>query len=312
MNQILFIIDPVESLNFKKDSTIAMIAAAQRFGLSVWIAEPLDLSIEDNEVRVKARQIAFNGFGQAWFEVLSEETVPGCSFEVIFMRKDPPIDDAYRYACQLLTLLAKQGVQVVNPPESLLTLNEKIIITYFPQCIPETLISCDPQSLKQFARDYFDVIFKPLDGMGGEGIFRIREGEPNLNVIIEQLTQKGRRAIMAQRYLPEVVQGDKRILLIDGEPVNYCVARMPQQGETRANLAAGGYAQIQPLTDRDRWLCTQIAPQLESWGLRFVGIDVIGQYITEINITSPTCLRELLHEKDIDVAAELLLKLVTL
>ena len=222
------------------------------------------------------------------------------------MRKDPPFDNEFLYTTQMLEYAEKNGVLVVNRPQSLRDFNEKLFATQFPQCCPPLLVSRDTQRLKAFHAQQRDVIFKPLDGMGGMSIFRVQQNDPNINVILETLTQHGQRQIMAQKFIPEIVNGDKRILVIDGEPVPYALARIPLAGENRGNLAAGGTGQALALNERDRWICAQVAPTLKATGLLFVGLDVIGDYLTEINVTSPTCIRELDKAYSLDIAGSLM------
>jgi glutathione synthase len=222
------------------------------------------------------------------------------------MRKDPPFNNEYIYATYILEMAERLGTLIVNRCQSLRDCNEKMFATQFPQCCPELLVSADNARLKEFHKTHGDVIFKPLDGMGGSAIFRVKEDDPNVNVILETLTKFGTQTIMAQRYLPQIVDGDKRILMIKGQPVPYCLARIPSSGETRGNLAAGGSGRAQPLSDRDRWIAEQVGPTLVEKGLLFVGLDVIGDYLTEINVTSPTCIREINAAYDCDVAGQLM------
>jgi len=213
--------------------------------------------------------------------------------DVILMRTDPPVDDEYLYTTHLLEHAAAAGVMVINRPGSLRDVNEKIYAGWFPQCTPPTLVTSRSELLNEFLTEHDDIVVKPLNMMGGASIFRIRKGDPNTSVIIETMTTHGSRRIMAQRYIPEIVDGDKRILMVNGEPVPYALARIPLAGETRGNLAAGGRGEGVELSDRDRWICQQVGPTLKEKGLFFVGLDVIGDYLTEINVTSPTCVREL-------------------
>jgi glutathione synthase len=224
--------------------------------------------------------------------------------DAVLMRKEPPFDMEFIYSTYLLEMAEKEGVTILNRPGSIRDCNEKLYALQFPQCCPPHLVSRDPAILKAFHAEHKDVIFKPLDGMGGSSIFRVAEGDPNLNVIIETLTDDGKRQTMAQKFIPEIVNGDTRILLINGEPVPFGLARIPAKGETRGNLAAGGTGVTRPLTDRDRWICDQIGPDLKARGLHFVGIDVIGDYLTEINVTCPTCIREISKAHDIDIAGD--------
>jgi glutathione synthase len=226
--------------------------------------------------------------------------------DVILMRKDPPFDMEYIYSTYLLDIAQEAGVLVINHPQSVRDANEKLFTAWFPQCCPPTLVTRRKEWIKAFHQEQGDIILKPLDGMGGASIFKIAEGDPNFSVIVETLSHHGQQSVMAQRYLPDIVHGDKRILMIDGEPVPYALARIPAQGETRGNLAAGGRGEGRPLTDRDRWICEQVGPTLREKGLIFVGLDVIGDYLTEINVTSPTCIRELDKQFGLNIASDLL------
>jgi len=226
--------------------------------------------------------------------------------DVILMRKDPPFDNEFVYTTYILEEAERKGTLVVNRCASLRDCNEKIFATQFPQCCPPVLVSADMSRLKAFHLEHQDVIFKPLDGMGGTAIFRVKPGDPNLSVILETLTGHNQKTIMAQKFIPEITQGDKRILMINGEPVPYSLARVPPEGETRGNLAAGGAGRPQPLTERDRWIAAQVGPSLVAKGLLFVGLDIIGDYLTEINVTSPTCIREIDAGYDLDIGGQLM------
>jgi glutathione synthase len=241
---------------------------------------------------------------EKWFDVLDRRTVKTSEFDCLLMRKDPPFDMEYIYATYLLELIENTGVPVLNRPGSIRDCNEKLFALQFPQCTPSHLVSRNQEKLKSFHQKHRDVIYKPLDGMGGTSIFRAVEDEHNLSVIIETLTQHGQVQTMAQRYIPEIKEGDTRILLINGEPVPFGLARVPAKGETRGNLAAGGKAVGRELTDRDRYICEQVGPTLKEKGLYFVGIDVIGDYLTEINVTCPTCIKELDAAFDLDIAGD--------
>jgi glutathione synthase len=243
---------------------------------------------------------------EAWYSLADAREQALSELDVILMRVDPPFDNEYIYTTYLLEQSEREGTLVVNRCQSLRDCNEKIFATEFPQCCPPVLVSADSSRLKSFHGEHQDVIFKPLDGMGGTSIFRVKHDDPNINVILEVLTDFGKQTIMAQRYLPEIVDGDKRILMINGEPVPYCLARIPTGGETRGNLAAGGIGRAQALTERDRWIAAQIGPTLREKGLLFAGLDVIGDYLTEINVTSPTCIREIDSAYDLDISAQLM------
>ena len=243
---------------------------------------------------------------QHWFDLGEKVTRPITDVEAILMRKDPPFDMEYIYSTYLLEQAQANGVLIINDPQSLRDANEKVFTAWFPQCCPPTLVTRQKHLIKDFQQTHGDIILKPLDGMGGASIFRINQGDPNFSVIVETLSEHGKRSVMAQKYLPAIKDGDKRILLINGEPVPYALARIPAEGETRGNLAAGGRAEGRPLTDRDRWICEQVGPKLREKGLIFVGLDVIGDYLTEINVTSPTCIRELDRQFGINIGADLM------
>ena len=287
------VMDPIAGIAFKKDSSLAMLLAAQARGWSLFYMEQQDLYQLGSQARGRMRPLRVFNDPEHWFELDAEIDEPLGELDVILMRKDPPFNGEYVYATYLLELAEQAGALVVNRPQSLRDCNEKFFATQFPQCTPPTLVSRRSDILREFAREHRDIILKPLDEMGGASIFRHREGDPNLSVILETLTDHGARQIMAQRYIPEIKAGDKRILMIDGEPVPYCLARIPAAGETRGNLAAGGRGEARPLSDRDREIAAIVGPHLRARGLLFVGLDVIGDYLTEINITSPTCIREI-------------------
>ena len=287
------VMDPIAQINFKKDSSLAMLLAAQARGWSLFYMEQRDLYSNAGKARARMRPLQVFNDPQRWFALDAEQDAPLAELDVILMRKDPPFDNEFVYSTYLLEQAEREGVLVVNRPQSLRDCNEKLFATQFPHCMPPTLVSRRPDILREFADAQRDIILKPLDGMGGSSIFRHRAGDPNLSVILETLTAHGTQQCMAQGYLPAISEGDKRILMIDGEPVPYCLARIPAQGETRGNLAAGGRGVARPLSDRDRWIATQVGPVLREKGLLFVGLDVIGDFLTEINVTSPTCIREI-------------------
>ncbi|WP_263143153.1 glutathione synthase [Pseudomonas sp. RIT-PI-AD] len=287
------VMDPIARIAFKKDSSLAMLLAAQARGWSLFYMEPQDIYQKAGEARGRMRALRVFEDAGHWFELEAEVDAPLHDLDVILMRKDPPFDNEFVYATYLLEQAEQAGVLVVNRPRSLRDCNEKFFATQFTQCTPPTLVSRRADILREFAEEQRDIILKPLDGMGGSSIFRHRAGDPNLSVILETLTAHGTQQIMAQRYLPAIKDGDKRILMIDGEPVPYCLARIPAAGETRGNLAAGGRGEARPLSERDRWIAAQVGPALRERGLLFVGLDVIGEHLTEINVTSPTCIREI-------------------
>lgn len=298
------VMDPVRSINPKKDSTLAMMLAAQQRGWSIHVIELSGLYSAGGEVFAKGETVRVSDDTSRWVDVESTFNAPATSFDAILMRKDPPFNMEYIYATYLLEMVEDAGTPVLNRPGSIRDCNEKLHTLRFPQCCPPHLVAADADELKAFHREHHDVIFKPLDGMGGASIFRVGADGTNINVIIETLTQFGRTPIMVQRYLPEIAKGDTRILLINGEPIPYGLARIPSAGETRGNLAAGGEGVGRELTDRDRWICNQVGPALKERGLYFTGIDVIGDYLTEINVTCPTCIRELDRAFDIDIAGQ--------
>jgi glutathione synthase len=287
------VMDPIAQIKFYKDTTLALLLAAQERGWDLHYMEQSDLYLQQGEAFASTRTLFVADSSESWYELGLREDKRLSDLDIILMRKDPPFDTEYIYSTYILEVAQKSGVLVVNDPRSLRDCNEKIFATQFPQCCPPVLVSRDMQRLRDFHQLHDDVIFKPLDGMGGSRIFRCRQDDPNVGVILETLTGFGQQLIMAQRYIPEISAGDKRILVVDGEAIPYCLARVPAQGETRGNLAAGGTGVPQPLTDRDRWIVSQVAPTLKAKGLLFVGLDVIGDYLTEINVTSPTCAREI-------------------
>lgn len=287
------VMDPIATIKPYKDTTLALLLAAQERGWDLHYMEQSDLYLLQGEARARSRPLLVADNATAWYELGPAADIPLHSLDVVLMRKDPPFDNEYIYSTYILEAAEKMGTLVLNKPQSLRDCNEKVFATQFPQCCPPVLVSRDSARLRDFHREHADVIFKPLDGMGGSSIFRCKQDDPNVGVILETLTAHGQQLIMAQRYIPEIKQGDKRILVIDGEAVPYCLARIPAAGETRGNLAAGGTGVPQPLTDHDRWIVSQVAPTLKEKDLLFVGLDVIGEYLTEINVTSPTCAREI-------------------
>lgn len=291
--RLLVVMDPIERINPKKDSTLAMLWAAARRGHTLGYATQDQLWLDNGKaygqvapLQVFEGQAPFYQFGQSVTESLA-------SYDVILMRKDPPFDLRYIYSTYILEQAEREGAWVVNKPQSLRDCNEKLFATQFPELMVPTRVSSDQALLRAFLDQHHDIIVKPLDGMGGSGIFRLQTGSPNVGATLEMLTGLGQWPIMAQRYIPEISHGDKRILMINGEPVPYCLARIPQQGETRGNLAAGGTGVAQPLSENDRRIASTVGPILREKGLVFVGLDVIGDYVTEINVTSPTCIREI-------------------
>ncbi len=293
--------DVLETINPKKDSTLAMMEAAQERGWQIHVMYQGDLSIQDGVVYGKQRVIQLYPGQSPWFKLVQEISSPLNELDCVLLRKDPPFDMEYIYSTYLLEMA---DTLVLNNPASVRDCNEKLFALQFPQCCPPHLVTKDADLLKAFHSEHGDVIFKPLDGMGGTSIFRLKADDPNVSVIIETLTNLGNQQIMAQKYIPEIKQGDTRILMINGEPVPYGLARIPASGETRGNLAAGGSGVARPLNDRDRWICEQLGPELKRRGLYFVGIDVIGDYLTEVNVTCPTCIREINKAYDLDIAGD--------
>ena len=304
--QIGFILDPVEGLNTGKDTSLALIEAAQARGWSILYFQQSALRLEESAVRAVVRTLEVDLTRSDWYRLGEARDISIRELDAVFMRKDPPFDMNYIYSTYLLERAEQDGVLIVNRAGSLRDCNEKLFATGFADCCPPLLVSSGREPLKNFHRQYEDVIYKPLDGMGGNSIFRARPEEHNLNVILETLTDRGQIPIMAQKYLPEIVEGDKRILVINGEPVPHCLARIPSRGETRGNLAAGGRGEVRELSDRDRWIVAQVAPELRDRGLLFVGLDVIGDYLTEINVTSPTCVREIDQGAGTDIGSMLM------
>lgn len=287
------IMDPIAQIKYQKDTTLALLWAARDQGFDLLYGEMDALSLRHGEAYARLAPLSVFADERRWFELGEAQAHRLGDIDVVLMRKDPPFDNQYVYATYILEAAEQQGALVVNKPQSLRDCNEKVFATQFPQCCPPVLVARNMTELKRFHREQGDVVLKPLDGMGGSKIFRVRSDDPNLSVILETLTEHGREYIMAQRYIPEIALGDKRILVVDGEAVPYCLARIPAAGESRGNLAAGGRGVAQPLSERDQWIVSQVAPTLRQKGLLFVGLDVIGDYLTEINVTSPTCVREI-------------------
>lgn len=300
------VMDPIADINYKKDSTLAMLWAAQARDWELYYMEPGDLYLEQGVARANMSRLTVFHDPESWFKLAQPRNMELAELDVILMRKDPPFDNEFIYTTYMLEEAERRGTLVVNRCASLRDCNEKIFATQFPQCCPPVLVSADMSRLKAFHLEHQDVIFKPLDGMGGTAIFRVKTDDPNLSVILETLTRYNQQTIMAQKFIPEITQGDKRILVINGDPVPYSLARVPPEGETRGNLAAGGAGRPQPLTERDRWIAAQVGPSLVAKGLLFVGLDIIGDYLTEINVTSPTCIREIDAGYDLDIGGQLM------
>ena len=305
------IMDPIGSVNFHKDSTLAMLLAARKRGWELFYMEQADLYLRDSRCHARVCRLQVREDPDDWFSLSGHETIPLDDLDVVLMRKDPPVDMEFMYTTLLLELAEARGLLVVNRPAGLRDASEKLYTAWFPQCCPETLVSRDIALLRSFVEEHGDIIVKPLNGMGGASVFRILQDDPNRSVILETITDNGRQTAMAQTFIPEISRGDKRILLIDGKPFPHALARIPAAGETRGNLAAGGTGEGVDLTDRDYWICEQVGATLREQGLLFVGLDVIGDYLTEINVTSPTCIRELDKLYDADIAGQLMDSIAT-
>ena len=299
------VMDPIQTIKPYKDTSLALLLEAQSRGWELGYMEMSDLRLRDGVAEANSRPLAVRDDNEDWFTLGESSSAPLADFDVILMRKDPPFDTEFVYATYLLELAEKAGSQVINRPASLRDANEKIYAQHFPQCCAPTLVARDMAALRSFVLEQGEAVIKPLDGMGGASIFKVASNDSNLSVILETLTEHGQRYAMAQRYVPEISAGDKRILMINGEPVPYALARIPAAGESRGNLAAGGRGEGVALSERDRWICNEVGASLREKGLLFVGLDVIGDYLTEINVTSPTCLRELDSLYGLNIAAQL-------
>lgn len=300
------VMDPIDRINIKKDTSFAMLLEAQTRGWELYYMELNDLYMRNGRAYARTRHLEVRRDAQRWYDFGEEHYIALDRLDVILMRKDPPFNQEYIYATYLLERAEELGACVINKPQSLRDANEKLYTAWFPHCCAETLVTRDARRIRDFLQEQQEIILKPLDGMGGTSIFHLRQSDPNLSVILEVMTRHNSRFVMAQRYLPEIIDGDKRILLINGEPVPYCLARIPAPGETRGNLAAGGSAEGRELTERDRWIAAQVGPTLREKGLIFAGLDVIGDYLTEINVTSPTCVQELDRQFGLNISATLM------
>jgi glutathione synthase len=300
--KLAFVADPLDDFKIYKDSTYAIMREAAARGHALYALEQQDLSWRRGTVYGNARRIRLTGKQSEWYRAGKAEDLPLRKFDAVLMRKDPPFDMEYVYSTYLLELAEAQGARVFNRPRAIRDWNEKLAIARFGQFTAPTVVTRREPVIRAFLAEQREIVLKPLDGMGGASVFRVRRGEPNLSVIIETLTDFGRRTVMAQRYLPEIRDGDKRVLVIDGEPVPYCLARIPKRGETRGNLAAGGTGVARKLTRRDREIAEALGPELRRQGLLLVGLDVIGDCLTEINVTSPTCFREITAQTGFNVA----------
>jgi len=298
--------DPIGSIKVKKDSTLAMLLEAQARGWELYYMEQPDLYLRDGRSFGRMRGLAVRDAAHDWFELRDDEPRALDELDVILMRKDPPFDMEYVLTTYLLEHAEARGTLVVNRPQALRDVNEKLYTSWFEDCIVPTLVTRNGAQLRDFLVQHRDIILKPLDRMGGASVFRLRHDDFNTNVVIETMTAEGSRFTMAQRFIPEISAGDKRILLIDGQPLPYALARIPAEGETRGNLATGGRGVGMELSERDRWICQRVGPVLREKGLLFTGLDVIGDYLTEINVTSPTCIRELDAIYGVNIAGQLL------
>ena len=301
---LLFVADPLDTFKIYKDTTFAMMREAQRRGHRINVCEPQHISwVSGGLVQADIQAITLTGEAQAWYRIDSVSRLPLKGFDAIVMRKDPPFDSEFFYATHLLEQAEREGARVFNKPGALRDHPEKLAILEFPQFIGPTLVTRSAADIRQFHAEHKDIILKPLDGMGGMGIFRVKEDGLNLGGIIETLNKDGAETVMVQKFLPQIVDGDKRVLVIGGKPVPYSLARIPQGGEVRGNLAAGGKGAAQALSERDRFIAESLGPILYSRGLLLVGLDVIGDSLTEINVTSPTCFQEIFDQTGFDVAA---------
>jgi glutathione synthase len=301
--KILFILDPLDSIKTYKDTSYAMMQEAVSRGHGLGVMQQQDLIWKNGKVRCYTQDLELTGNDKQWYHVGERTAGSLTDFDCVVMRKDPPFDMEYVYSTYLLELGEREGARIFNRPGAIRDFNEKLSIARFSQFIAPTLVTREETLIREFADEHGDIILKPLDGMGGASIFRLQRDDPNLGVVIETLTLLGRRTIMAQRFIPEISDGDKRVLVIDGEPVPFTLARFPKKGETRGNLAAGGRGVAMPITPREREIGETLGPELKKQGLLLVGLDVIGEFLTEVNVTSPTCMREIHDQAGCNVAA---------
>jgi glutathione synthase len=304
-SSVAVLMDPIAAINVKKDTTLALLLEAQRRGHDLLYMTQADLALRDAVPFARLAPLRVRDDPAGWFELAAAQWRDLREVDIVLARKDPPFDSQFLYDTMVLELAQREGVNVINDPRGLRDANEKLFSLRFPQCIPPTIIAREPAEIRRFVAEHGDVVLKPLDGMGGRSIFRSGRGDPNLNVILETLTEEGRNFAVAQRYIDAIRDGDKRILMIDGEPVPYVLARMPQGDDFRGNLARGGKGVGRPLSEGDRRIADQVGPELRRRGMRFVGLDVIGDYLTEVNVTSPTCIRELDAQFGLNIAGML-------
>lgn len=300
------VMDPISQVKVKKDSSMAMMLEAQKRGYEIHYMEMHDLYLYQGQCRATTQKVKVFDDTEHWYELEDAQDIAVESLDAVLMRKDPPFDTEYIYATYMLERAEVAGTLIVNKPQSLRDCNEKLFTAWFPELTAKTLVTRKAEQIRAFHQEEKDVIIKPLDGMGGSSIFRIKEKDPNVGVIIETLTNHGNQYAMVQEFMPEIKEGDKRILIVNGEPMPYCLARIPAQGETRGNLAAGGTGRAQPLSASDKMIAETIAPELKKRGLYFVGLDVIGDKVTEINVTSPTCIREIEAAYPINISGKLM------
>ena len=296
------VMDPIETINFKKDSTLAMMIEAQNKNHELFYMTPDSLYINSGISYAASSKVEVKNDPLGWFELEEEKLIRLSQLDAILMRQDPPFNSNYIYNTYVLEMASREGVSIFNNPRSLRDCNEKVFATEFPQCCTKHLVTSHKKLLTDFVEEHNDTVIKPLDGMGGASIFRLKKNDPNLNVILETITLHFTQKVMIQEYIPEIAEGDKRVLIINGEPMSAAIARIPAQGELRGNLAAGASAVAKSLSDRDMWICKEVGPSLVEKGLLLVGLDIIGDYLTEINVTSPTCFKEYKELCDIDVA----------
>ena len=300
------VMDPIGSIDFKKDSSLQILLEAQSRGHDIYYMEPSSLFLKDSGAFALAQSVFVKDNSEGWYELSETSEIKLSSLDMILMRQDPPFNTNYIYNTYVLEEAERNGVVVINKPSSLRDCNEKVFATQFPQCCTPFLVTSNYKLIKEFIETHLDTVIKPLDGMGGSSVFRVKRHDLNINVILETITNYAVTKVMVQKYIPDIKEGDKRILLVDGHPMQAAIARVPAEGEFRGNLAAGAKAVVKSLTTKDKWICDQIKPHLERLGLVLVGLDIIGEYLTEINITSPTCFKEYKNLCDIDVAYKLL------
>jgi glutathione synthase len=300
------VMDPIGQINVNKDSSLAMLLEAQSRGYQLYYMEMQDLYLQNGRAHATMKPLQVQQDAENWYQFGEQLDTPLAELDVILMRKDPPFDTEFLYATYMLERAETEGTLIVNKPRSLRDANEKLFTAWFAELTPETLVSRSPVKLRRFYVEHQDIILKPLDGMGGASVFHIKPGDRNLSVIIETLTQHGSRYAMAQKFIPAIRAGDKRILVVDGEPIPYCLARIPASGETRGNLAAGARGEARALTESDRRIAEAVAPMLKEKGFYFVGLDVIGDKLIEINVTSPTCIREIEAAFDINISSKIM------